>query len=135
MPAPPQLQKVNPADQAILFMGLNSSTISPQVVDEFAEMLIAPKISTVNGVAQVNVWGASKFAVRAQLDPNQLAARGIGIDEVCGSHPEAQRQSAGGNSVGNESGVHGPGRRPVDERRRIPVADCLLQEWIPGAPG
>jgi HAE1 family hydrophobic/amphiphilic exporter-1 len=82
MPAPPQLRKVNPADQAILFMGLNSSTVSPQVVDDFAETLIAPKISTVNGVAQVNVWGASKFAVRAQLDPSQLAARGIGIDEV-----------------------------------------------------
>ena len=82
MPAPPQLRKVNPADQAILFMGLNSSTISPQMVDDFAETLIAPKISTINGVAQVNVWGASKFAVRAQLDPNQLAARGIGIDEV-----------------------------------------------------
>jgi hydrophobic/amphiphilic exporter-1 (mainly G- bacteria), HAE1 family len=85
MPAPPQLRKVNPADQAILFMGLNSATISPQVVDDFAEVLIAPKISTVNGVAQVNVWGASKFAVRAQLDPNQLAARGIGIDEVWGA--------------------------------------------------
>jgi hydrophobic/amphiphilic exporter-1 (mainly G- bacteria), HAE1 family len=85
MPAPPQLRKVNPADQAILFMGLNSATISPQVVDDFAEVLIAPKISTVNGVTQVNVWGASKFAVRAQLDPNQLAARGIGIDEVWGA--------------------------------------------------
>jgi HAE1 family hydrophobic/amphiphilic exporter-1 len=85
MPAPPQLRKVNPADQAILFMGLNSSTISPQVVDDFAETLIAPRISTVNGVAQVNVWGASKFAVRAQLDPNQLVARGIGIDEVWGA--------------------------------------------------
>jgi len=82
MPAPPQLQKVNPADQAILFMGVNSSTISPQQLDEYAEVLLAPRISTISGVAQVNVWGASKFAVRAQLDPNQLAARGIGIDEV-----------------------------------------------------
>ena len=82
MPAPPQLQKVNPADQAILFMGVNSATISPQELDEYAETLIAPRISTINGVAQVNVWGAAKFAVRAQMDPNQLAARGIGIDEV-----------------------------------------------------
>jgi len=82
MPAPPQLQKVNPADQAILFMGVNSSTISPQALDEYAEVLIAPRISTISGVAQVNVWGAAKFAVRAQMDPNQLAARGIGIDEV-----------------------------------------------------
>ena len=82
MPAPPQLRKVNPADQAILFMGLNSSTLSPQVLDDFAETLIAPRISTVDGVAQVNVWGASKFAVRVQLDPNQLAARGIAINDV-----------------------------------------------------
>ena len=82
MPAPPQLQKVNPADQAIMFMGVNSSTISPQQLDEYAETLIAPRISTINGVAQVNVWGAAKFAVRAQVDPNLLAARGIGIDEV-----------------------------------------------------
>ncbi|HEV8414074.1 MAG TPA: efflux RND transporter permease subunit [Bryobacteraceae bacterium] len=82
MPAPPQLQKVNPADQAIMFMGVNSATISPQQLDEYAETLIAPRISTINGVAQVNVWGAAKFAVRAQVDPNLLAARGIGIDEV-----------------------------------------------------
>ncbi len=82
MPDPPQLRKVNPADQAILFMGLNSATLSPQQLDEYAETLVAPRISTINGVAQVNVWGSQKFAVRAQLDPNQLAARGIGIDEV-----------------------------------------------------
>jgi len=82
MPAPPQLQKVNPADQAILFMGVNSATLSPQALDEYAEVLLAPRISTISGVAQVNVWGAAKFAVRAQMDPNQLAARGIGIDEV-----------------------------------------------------
>jgi HAE1 family hydrophobic/amphiphilic exporter-1 len=82
MPAPPQLQKVNPADQAILFMGVNSATLSPQALDEYAEVLLAPRISTISGVAQVNVWGSAKFAVRAQMDPNQLAARGIGIDEV-----------------------------------------------------
>ncbi|MBV8842869.1 MAG: efflux RND transporter permease subunit [Bryobacterales bacterium] len=82
MPAPPQLQKVNPADQPILMMSLNSSTVSLQVVDEYAESIIAPRISSINGVAQVNVWGSAKYAVRAQLNPNQLAARNIGIDEV-----------------------------------------------------
>jgi hydrophobic/amphiphilic exporter-1 (mainly G- bacteria), HAE1 family len=82
MPAPPTLQKVNPADQAILFMGLTSKTISPQVVAEYADTLIAPRISTINGVAQVNVFGAMKYAVHIQLDPNKLAARGIGLDEV-----------------------------------------------------
>jgi len=82
MPAPPTVQKVNPADQPILFMSLNSKALSLQVVDEWAETIIAPRISTISGVAQVNVFGAAKYAVRIQLDPAQLAARGIGIDEV-----------------------------------------------------
>jgi hydrophobic/amphiphilic exporter-1 (mainly G- bacteria), HAE1 family len=82
MPAPPSLQKVNPADQPILFMGLNSETIAPRVVDDYAETLIAPAISSINGVSQVNVFGTAKFAVHVQLDPSKLAARGIGIDEV-----------------------------------------------------
>jgi hydrophobic/amphiphilic exporter-1 (mainly G- bacteria), HAE1 family len=82
MPAPPSVQKVNPADQPILFMGLNSKTISPRIVDEYAETLIAPAISSINGVSQVNVFGTAKFAVHVQLDPSKLAARGIGIDEV-----------------------------------------------------
>ncbi len=82
MPAPPSVQKVNPADQPILFMGLNSKTISPRTVDDYAETLIAPAISSINGVSQVNVFGTAKFAVHVQLDPSKLAARGIGIDEV-----------------------------------------------------
>ncbi len=73
---------MNPADQPILFMGLNSQTISPRLVDEYAETLIAPAISSINGVSQVNVFGTAKFAVHVQLDPNKLATRGIGIDEV-----------------------------------------------------
>src|SRR5271166_6372647 len=82
MPAPPNIWKNNPADQPILFMSLNSKTLSLQLVDEYAETVVAPRISTINGVAQVSIWGAAKYAVRAQLDPNRLAARGIGIDEV-----------------------------------------------------
>ena len=82
LPAPPTVQKVNPADQPILFMALTSATIAPQAVDEYAETVIAPRISTLSGVAQVNVFGSMKYAVRIQLDPNQLASRGIGIDEV-----------------------------------------------------
>ena len=82
MPAPPSVQKVNPADQPILFMGLNSQTVSPRIVNEYAETLIAPAISSINGVSQVNIFGTAKFAVHVQLDPNKLATRGIGIDEV-----------------------------------------------------
>ena len=89
LPAPPSVQKVNPADQPVLFMGLTSKTISPRALDEYAETLIAPAISSINGVSQVNVWGTAKFAIHVQLDPSKLAARGIGIDEVqnsIGSH-------------------------------------------------
>ena len=66
-------------------MGLSSKTLSLPLVDEYAETIIAPRISTLSGVAQVNVFGAMKFAVRVQVDPNQLASRGIGIDEIQGA--------------------------------------------------
>ena len=82
MPFPPSLRKVNPADQPILLLGLNSPTLPLSTVDEYAETMVAERISTVNGVAQVNVTGSQKYAVRAQLDPNLLASRGIAIDEV-----------------------------------------------------
>ena len=75
MPAPPTLQKVNPADQPILFMGLSSTTLSLPVVDEYAETIIAPRISTLSGVAQVNVFGATKFAVRVQVDPQSARSQ------------------------------------------------------------
>ncbi len=82
MPIPPIYQKVNPADQPILYMALTSPTLPLYTVDEYAQTLVAQKISTVSGVAQVQVLGAQKYAVRVQLDPNALASRGIGIDEA-----------------------------------------------------
>jgi HAE1 family hydrophobic/amphiphilic exporter-1 len=82
MPAPPTYQKVNPADQPILYLALSSSTLPLYTVDEYAETLLAQRISTISGVAQVQVFGSQKYAVRIQLDPNALASRGIGIDEV-----------------------------------------------------
>jgi HAE1 family hydrophobic/amphiphilic exporter-1 len=82
MPNPPTFRKVNPADQPILNLSLNSPTLPLSVVDEYAETMISQRISMLSGVAQVNVMGAQKYAVRAQVDPNLLAARGIGIDEV-----------------------------------------------------
>jgi hydrophobic/amphiphilic exporter-1 (mainly G- bacteria), HAE1 family len=82
MPTPPSYQKVNPADQPILYMSLSSSALPLYTVDEYAETLLAQRISTISGVAQVQVFGAQKYAVRVQLDPKALASRGIGIDEV-----------------------------------------------------
>jgi len=79
---PPSYQKVNPADQPIIYYALSSSTLSLPALDEYAETFIAQRLSTIDGVAQVNVYGAAKYAVRIQLDPKALATRAIGIDEV-----------------------------------------------------
>lgn len=82
MPNPPSFRKQNPADDPILLLALSSATLPLSEVDEYAETLLAQRISTVDGVAQVQVMGTQKYAVRVQLDPRALAARGIGIDEV-----------------------------------------------------
>src|SRR5437868_2812925 len=79
---PPSYQKVNPADQPIVFYGFTSSLMPISKLDEYAETFMAQRISMVPGVAQVNVYGSAKYAVRVQLDPNMLASRQIGIDEV-----------------------------------------------------
>ena len=82
MPTPPSYQKVNPADQPVLYLALSSPTLPLSEVNEFADTIIAPRISMINGVAQVLVYGSQKFAVRVQLDPKALTSRKIGLDEV-----------------------------------------------------
>jgi HAE1 family hydrophobic/amphiphilic exporter-1 len=82
MPTPPIYQKVNPADQPILYMALSSATLPLYTVDEYAQTFLAQRISTISGVAQVFIFGSQKYAVRVQVDPRALAARGIGLDEV-----------------------------------------------------
>jgi len=82
MPTPPTYQKVNPADQPVLYLSLASATLPLSSVNEYADTLIAQRISMVSGVAQVAVYGAKKYAVRVQLDPKAMASRQIGIDEV-----------------------------------------------------
>jgi len=82
MPAPPSFMKVNPGDQPVMFLLLHSTTLPLSTLDEYAQTTIAQRISTVPGVAQVNVMGSQKYAVRIDVDPRQLASRGIGIDEV-----------------------------------------------------
>ncbi len=82
MPAPPSFRKVNPADFPVYYLALTSQTMPLSTVDEYAETYLAQRISTINGVAQVQVFGQQKYAVRVQVDPNALAARGVGINEV-----------------------------------------------------
>ena len=82
MPAPPSFRKVNPADFPVYYLALTSQTLPLSAVNEYAETYLAQRISTINGVAQVQVFGQAKYAVRVQVDPNALAARGVGINEV-----------------------------------------------------
>jgi HAE1 family hydrophobic/amphiphilic exporter-1 len=82
MPSPPSYRKVNPANNSILLLALKSPTLPLSTVDEFAQTILAQRISMISGVAQVDVIGSQKYAVRLQLDPNQLAARQVGIDDV-----------------------------------------------------
>ena len=125
MPSPPSYQKVNPADQPILFLTLSSSTMPMSLVDQYAESVLAQRLSMVSGVAGVNVFGAQKFAVRIDVDPTQLASRQIGIDQIA--------QAISGANVNRPTGtLYGPKRNFVvqtsgqlmaaEEYRPIPVA-------------
>ncbi|MBV8816884.1 MAG: efflux RND transporter permease subunit, partial [Acidobacteriaceae bacterium] len=82
MPRPPAYQKVNPAEQPIFYVALTSDIAPFYTIDEYAETLISQRLSMLSGVSQVQVYGAQKYAVRVQLDPDKLAERGVGIDDV-----------------------------------------------------
>lgn len=82
MPTPPTYTKVNPADQPVIYLALSSPTLPLSMVHEYADTFVAQRISMISGVAQVQVFGSQKYAVRVQVDPKALASRRIGIDEV-----------------------------------------------------
>ena len=82
MPRPPSYQKVNPAEQPVFYLALVSDTLPLYTVTDYADVLLAQRISMVSGVARVQVYGEQKYAVRVQVDPDKLAAHNIGIDEV-----------------------------------------------------
>jgi HAE1 family hydrophobic/amphiphilic exporter-1 len=100
MPNPPSYRKVNPADFPIFYLALSSATQPLYVVDEYAETALAQQISTLEGVAQVLVFGAQKYAVRVQVDPDALAARGVGIDELTSAIDSANVQMPTGTLEG-----------------------------------
>jgi HAE1 family hydrophobic/amphiphilic exporter-1 len=100
---PPSYRKVNPADQPILYFALTSKTMPLSQLDEYGETFMAQRISMVPGIAQVQVFGGQKYAVRVQLDPTSLANRGIGIDEVA--------DAIGNQNVSMPTGtLYGPNR-------------------------
>jgi HAE1 family hydrophobic/amphiphilic exporter-1 len=82
MPSAPSFRKNNPSDQPILMLNLTSNALPMSTVDDYGEAMLAPRISMVSGVSQVQVQGSSKYAVRVQLDPDKLHAQHIGLNEV-----------------------------------------------------
>jgi hydrophobe/amphiphile efflux-1 (HAE1) family protein len=82
MPSPPAYSKVNPSSSPIMFLAMSAPTMTASALDEYAETLLGRRISMVSGVAQVAVYGSKKYAVRVQADPDRLAAREIGLEEV-----------------------------------------------------
>ncbi len=100
---PPSYRKQNPAAAPVLFFALTSPVLPLSTLDEYGETTIAQRLSMVNGVAQVAVYGSQKYAVRIQVDPRQLASRGIGVDQVA--------RAVGNENVSIPTGVlYGPQR-------------------------
>ncbi len=85
MPAPPSYSKVNPADQPILYIAVSSPTMTLFQLDQYAETLMARRISMVGGVARVQVFGSAKYAVRIDADPNKLAAHQLDLETIRGA--------------------------------------------------
>ena len=134
MPTPPTYQKVNPADQPVIYLALSSPTLPLYTVDEYAQTNLAQRISTISGVAQVFVFGSQKYAVRVQVDPRALAARGIGIDEVEQAIVRGNVNKPTGTLYGPQPGRQRAGDGPAHGRRRVPAAHRRLPQRLAGAP-
>ena len=109
---PPRFRKENPADSPILFLSLSSDTLPLTEVDRYAETLLARQLSTIPGVAQINVFGSAHYAVRIQADPAALATRGIGIDELARAVQAANVNQATGalNGLAEAKIIHTEGQ-------------------------
>ncbi|HEX3943965.1 MAG TPA: efflux RND transporter permease subunit, partial [Rhizomicrobium sp.] len=100
MPNPPTLRKVNPSDSPVIYLAMQSPTMPLYQLDKYAENLLARQLSTLNGVAQVNVYGSQIYAARIQVDPYAMAARGIGINQVANAIQSANVNQATGQLNG-----------------------------------
>jgi len=131
MPTPPSFRKVNPADFAIFYIALMSPTLPLSTVDDYAETQLAQRLSTIPGVALVNVFGAQKFAVRIEANPDQLAARGIGIDEL----QQAVSRANVNQPLGSMDGAHQSfSLKDNGQLARAAAYRPLIVAWRNGAP-
>ncbi|MHA6205163.1 efflux RND transporter permease subunit [Dyella soli] len=131
MPTPPTFRKVNPADAPILYLTLRSATQPLSVVDDYAETQLAQRLSMIDGVAQVNVYGSQKYAVRISVDPQKLAASGIGIDTVQAAVANANVNLATGSLNGSRQLLS---IRSDGQLQRANLYNSIIVAYRNGAP-
>ncbi|MDQ1256211.1 MAG: hypothetical protein QG656_807, partial [Candidatus Hydrogenedentes bacterium] len=131
MPSPPSYRKVNPADQPILYIALSSAVLPLSDVDEYAQTMLAQNISMVSGVAQVQVYGSQKYAVRAQVSPAAMATRKIGIDEVAAAIQNGNVELPNGDLQGTYKAYI---LQAEGQLMRAPEYEPLIVSWRNGAP-
>jgi HAE1 family hydrophobic/amphiphilic exporter-1 len=102
LPTPPTFKKINPAMVPILYIALTSDTVKLSDIDYYAQNILAEKFSSVMGVAQVDVLGSQKYALRIQLDPNSMSAYNISIDDVKKSIMNNNQNLSNGAIYGKE---------------------------------
>src|SRR5487761_648256 len=102
MTTPPSFQKVNPADLSVILLALHSDTLPLSMLDEYAETMMAERISTLPGVALVNVFGAAKYALRVQANPEALAAKGLTLQDVQDAVAAANSNTPVGTLMGTD---------------------------------
>lgn len=128
---PPSFRKVNPADFPIMYLRVSSPTLPLWQLNEYADTLIAQRLSMISGVAQVNIYGRKKYAVRVRIDPDALASRGLGLDQVADAISEANSLRPTGSLKGSRlaSSIKASGQlynaREFDE---------VIVAWQNGAP-
>lgn len=131
MTSAPSYRKSNPADQPVLMLSLSSPVLPLSAINDFAETILQPKLATQAGVAQVLVYGSQKYAVRVQVDPNKLAIRDIGIDELQGAMAAANANTPVGTLSGERQQL------VIASNPQLPDADAfrgLIIAFRNGAP-
>ena len=118
---PPALRKVNPAEFTILILGVSAKTLPLSQLDEFADIHIAQRLSTIAGVGQVLIFGSQKYAVRLFVDPDQLAKRGIGVERVVAAIQAANSNLPAGALQGKA------GRSTASKTRRSGVGSTEIR--------
>src|SRR6266478_2387430 len=131
MPSPPSFRKTNPADQPIMFLNLTSNSQQLSRLDEYGETTMAPRISMVDGVAQVQVFGAQKYAVRVQLDPDALAVKNVGLNEVATALNKWNVNVPTGTLYGNRSAYN---VQVNGQLMNAAAYRSLVVSWRNGAP-